>query len=226
MRHGKRGPKTLGMLLLAVLALTAFMASSAQALTWDLNGKEITEPTLFDGRLKEELLLLVPALNLIIHCSQLQIEDGLLLPNNTAHLSLVLSGCVSLGNNQKLACETELLLTKLKILPFLHSDGKIYLLYEPLTAGQPFMVIHHKGALCPLPSLTNLTGSVVYECEDGLLKPIDCKEPKTNHLIKPANPALFPADALKYGANPAVIHGEAELLLIDKDQGIPFNALI
>jgi hypothetical protein len=222
----KPGSGILGLLLLAALSLTALTASSAQALTWDLEGKEITVNTPFDGRLKEELLLLVPNLNLIIHCAELQTEDGLLLPNNTAHISLILSQCVTLANNKKIACTTTLLLTKLKILPFLH-NGKVYLLYEPLVAGQPFWVIHHLGELCPLPELVNVTGSVVYECENGLLVPIDCQVPKTNHLIKPANPALFPLDELRYGAHPAFLHGEAELLLSDeKDLGMTFNALV
>lgn len=224
MSHGKRGPKVLGLSLLAVLGLTALIASSAQALTWDLDKIEITAATSFDGRLKEELLLLVPALNLIIHCNQLTVEDGLLLLDNTAHLGLVLSQCKTLVKGLEMkACVPEILLSNLKILPFLHNE-KIYLLFEPLFAGQPFLVIHFKEE-CVLP-LANATGSVVYECEDGFLTPIDCKTPKISHLIKPANPSLFPGDLLVYGKNPASIHGEAELLLTEKDLGRTFNALI
>jgi hypothetical protein len=227
MSRRKPGSRIFGLLFLTVLCMTGLMASNAQALTWDLEGAEITEPVPFDGMLKEEFLLLTTIAGgsvLVIHCNQLQIHEGLLLPDNTAHLGLLLTECKTLVNgvNQK-NCVPTILLAKLKILPILHNN-KIYLLYESLTPGQPWTGVHY-GPLCPLP-LANITGSAVYECENGLLVPISCEEPKASHLIKPALPALFPLDVLKYGLNVATLHGELELLLTGKDTGMQFNALV
>ena len=229
MSNAKRGLKALGLSLMAAMGLMAFTAVSAQAVTWDIGGAEIKANETATGKLKagQTALLLVPAQNLVIHCTGFTVNEGTIRTDNTAHAKLTYTGCTSkVKGVESPACVPDILPVSAKILPILHSS-KVYLLAEPLTAGSNFTVIHMNEDTCALPPLPAVTGSVVFECEDagtGLQK--DCKEPAILQLVRPAPPALFTGDTLKYGLNAAEIHGKAELSLTGGGLGKTFNALI
>lgn len=244
MRNGKHGLKALGLSFLAALGLMAFMAAGAQAVTWDVAGKELTENGQeLDGAPKGEGLLLVPAQNVIIHCKNFTVDEGQLIVKeikdaegktiaspNTAHGGLLFSSCLTLVSgvdqpkcSNDVANGITILQAKAKIKPVLH-NGSVYLLAEPLTSGGNFTQIHY-GPECALP-LVNIKGSVLLECENGSLVHRSCSFAAAKQLIKPvANQALL-SDELKYGLNPATLDGEAEVFLKGKNEGQTFNALI
>ena len=232
MSNAKRGLKALGLSLLAAMGLMAFLAAGAQA-TWDINGTEIAANEPINGNFVtgQEGLLLVPAQNLVIHCKTFKIETGsqlLALPALDADLNIQYEECKTLvKGSENVGCKPEILLVKALVLIFLHEANKeIFLLAEPSEAGKPFTTIHYNEETCALPPLPQVTGSVVFECYKEALKLDDCKTAKIKHLIKPANPALFPSDMLKYGLNAAEIHGEAEVFLNGTFIGKTFNALV
>ena len=231
MSNAKRGLKALGLSLMTAMGLMAFTAVSAQAVTWDINGAEIKANETATGKLKsgQTALLLVPKLNVIIHCTGFTVNEGTIRTDNTAHVKLKYTGCETLINNVAAPlCHPEILEVSAKILPILHPDkGKVYLLVEPLTAGQPFTTIHLLEDICALPPLVTVTGSVVFECENAAgTAQQDCKTEGTPQLIRPAPPTLFETDKLQYGLNTAEIHGKAEISLSGANVGKPFNALI
>ena len=229
MSNAKRGLKALGLSLMAAMGLMAFTAVSAQAFNWDINGAEIKTLETATGKLKsgQTALLLVPAQSLVIHCTGFTVNEGALELDNTAHVKLTYTGCTTkVKGSENVGCKPEILPVSAKILPFLHSS-KVYLLVEPLTAGQPFTTIHYNEDTCALPPLVSVSGSVVFECENaanGGQK--DCKEAASPQLVRPAPPALFEIDKLQYGLNPAEIHGRAEIALTGVNANKPFNALI
>ncbi len=227
MSNAKRAFKGFGLTLVAIMGLMVFMTAGAQAVTWDIAGKEITAHASAEGKLKTEGLLLVPKLNLIIHCKTVTVTEGLLYNTaNKAHATLNYSNCLTLINNiDQPLCHPTILPVKIEIEPILHpTGGRTYLLIRPLDL-KIFTTLHFLEESCALPPLTSVTGSVVFECEDGNLVATDCKTARVSQLIKPAPAALFPTDTLQYGLNPATIHGEAEVFLIGGNLGKTFNAL-
>ncbi len=230
MSNTKRGLKALGLSLMAAMGLMAFTAAGAQAITWDINGAEIgANNSNVTGNIVAGTtgLLLVPAQNLVIHCSKFTVEEGTLMSvANNAHAKLKYSECSTTVKGVKSpGCTPEILAVTAKILPILH-NSKVYLLVEPLTAGQPFTTIHYNEETCALPPLPTVTGSVVFQCYTGALVAADCKTARIKQTIMPAPAALFPTDVLKYGLNESTIHGEGEVFLKGADAGKTFNALI
>lgn len=228
MNHARRGLRALALSLMAVLGSASLMAANAQALTWDVNGAEIAATKSFAGNLVPgtEHLILVPNLSLTIHCNTLTVEDGLLFVNNTAHATFKYTGCTALIKEKKsTVCFPSVpIIEKVKIKPILH-NGEIYLLFEPLTVGQPLTVIEFEGEECPLPEENVVNLSYVLECYKGALLLDDCKVPKVRHTIKFAPPALFPTDKLTFGPNGLGLHGEIELFLTGADLNRNWNAL-
>ena len=229
MSNAKRGLKALGLSLLAAMGLMAFLAAGAQA-TWDLEGIEIIKDIPVGGNFVagQEGLLLVPTQNLVIHCKKFTIEKALLLklPALDADADLKYEDCKTLVKGvENAGCKPEILPVKALLLPFLH-NGEIYILAEQQTGVPNFTVIHYNEETCALPPLPAVTGSVVFECYKEALKLDDCKNSLAIHLIRPAPPALFPTDTLKYGLNAAEIHGEAEVFLTGEDLNKKWNALV
>ena len=229
MSKAKRGRKALGLSLVAAMGLMAFMATGASAVTWDINGAEIKANENFTGKLKmgQTALLLIPNQKLVIHCTGFTVNQGLIRTDSTAHLKLTYTGCTTKVNGSENAkCKPEILQVSAKILPILHSS-KIYLLVEPLTAGQPFTTLHFSEDVCALPPLPTITGSMVFQCENtaGTAQQ-DCKTATTPQYVGPAPPALFPSDTISYGLNAAELHGKAEISLSGPNAGKTFNALI
>ena len=222
MTHARRGLKTLVLSLLAALGL---MAAGAQAVTWDVAGKEIAANVTGGGKLIGEGIMLVPSQSLVFRCTTVTTVEATLRTDNTGHGKFTYSGCkVFIKGVENPGCAADLLPVTGKLLPILHS-GRTYFLIEPLTAGQPFTVVHFPEDTCALPPLPIVTGSYVGECIDVSLKPVDCKEAKVVHYIQPAPEALFPTDELKYGLNKTIPHGEGEVFLTGANEGKTVNAL-
>ena len=227
MSNSKRGLKALGLSLLAAMGLMAFLAAGAQA-TWDVQLKEIEKTAKFDGKFVagQEGLLLVPEQNLVIHCSGFTVEDGLILalPGLDAHADISYTGCKTLVKGvENTGCVPVILPVKALLKQILH-NGEVYILASPRETN--FTVIHYNEDTCALPILPAVTGSVVFECYQGALVLDTCAKDKITHTIRPATPALFAGDTLKYGLNAAEIHGEAEILLTGEDAGKGFAALV
>ena len=228
MSNAKRGLKALGLSLLAAMGLMVFMAEGASAASFDVNGKSGLHAT-FSAQLKEEALLSVPGQsNLVIHCATATVTEGLIYTDGTkAHATINYSNCKTLVEGKENAkCAAEILPVKVKILPITHS-GKSYLLVEPLETGKPFTTFHYNEENCALPSLPSLTGSVVFECENGSLVQESCSTLKSVRLIRPAPAALFPSDAMKYGLFAQTLEkGESEVFLTGGHSGQTLKALV
>ena len=229
MRNAKRGLKALGLTLVAAMGLMAFPVAGAQA-TWDIGGAEIQANESVGGRFVagQEGLILVPTLNLVIHCKKFTVESGsqlLALPALDARVNLQYEECVTLVKGvTSPGCQPEILLARALLLQILH-NGEIYILSEPVS-GTNFTTIHYSEENCALPPLPTISGSFVYECYKGALVLDDCKTAKVVHLMRPAPAALFPSDGLKYGLHSMETHGEVEVFLTGLNIGQAFNALI
>ena len=226
MGNTKRGLRALGLSLLAATGLMVFMAAGASAASFDVNGTSGLHATA-TGQLKEEGLLKVEAQNLIIHCATATVTNGLIYADGTkAHATINYSKCKTLVKNiENPGCVPTIDPVNVKILPITHSS-KSYLLVEPLT-GTQFTQIHYNEETCGLPVLPAVTGTVVFECEDGSLKEESCSTLKVTRLIKPASLTLFSSDTLKYGLNAATLEkGEAEISLTGDHTGQTLEALI
>ena len=227
MSNAKRGLRVLGLSLLAAMGAMVFMAAGASAASFDVNSQSGLHATA-TGALKEEALLLIPGQsNLVIHCATATVTEGLIYADGTkAHATINYSNCKTLvEGKENVKCAPGILPVKVKILPITHS-GKSYLLVEPLTAGQPFTTFHYNEDTCALPSLPTVTGSVVFECENGSLVQESCATLKVIRLIKPAPAALFPTDTIKYGLFAATLEGEAEVSLTGAHTGQSFEVLV
>ncbi len=229
MSNAKRGLRAFGLTLVAAMGLMAFMAAGASAQEkWDLNGVKIASNITASGNLVagQEGLLLVEALKMVIHCKKFTVEEGSLRTDNTAHAKLKYSECHTFVKGVLAPeCHPNILQVSAKIKPVLH-NSKVYLLAEPLTAGSNFTVIHFLEDKCALPPSSAVKGTVAFECYTGALVAADCKTSRVKQLIKPVVNQALHGDALLYGLNAAIIHGEAEVFLTGADTGIAFNALI
>ena len=222
MSNAKRGPRVLGLSLLTATGLMVFMATAASADPFfEVNGASKLHATA-TGKLKEEGLLSVPIQSLVIHCATGTVTNGLIYDDGTkAHGTINYSNCKTLvkGKEEK-GCVPNILPVNVNILPITLS-GKAYLLVEPLT-GTQFTQIHYNEETCALPVLPSVTGSVVFQCEDGVLTQESCITKKSNRLIRPVpgGAELFPSDTLQYGLNPATLEkGEAEVFLTGEHSG-------
>lgn len=235
MSYRKNGLKALGLSFLAALGLMAFMAVSAQAAAqFDLveGGveKAIGSTVGFSGNLRagQEALLLAPTQKLVIHCTTVAVDDGLLFTTGFAHAGLLYSGCITKQNGTTLAkCVPTIPQVNVEVKPILH-NGIVYLLAQPLDLGANFVSITYPDPNCVLLD-NNVTGSVVFECENGTLGNRSCSLLAVKQLIKPAATALFKGDPyldeLRYGANEAFLDGEAEVFLTGANSGKEWNAL-
>ena len=233
MTRVRRGIAKLGLVLLAAIGLMACMAAGAQATAWDVNGVLLGETLLpeLGGNLKAGTEFLFLTLNsigqpLVIHCKTLTVTQATCIkPTQILPSSLIIQ-CLTLinGANQK-NCGSEvagginILAASALFEPKLHKDH-VLLLARP--TGANFTQIHY-GALCSLP-LVSITGSILFECEDGSLNLQGCEVPKVKQLLKFADPALL-GDEMKYGANKATLDGELEVYLKGAHVNLPFNAL-
>lgn len=226
MTQARRGLSALA-LSIAALGLTA---TTAPAVTWDVEGKEITSTVTATGNLVAgtTLLVLVPAQNIAIHCTGVTVEEGTLLTGNTVHLRLKPTGCTTkVKGVESAGCQPEILPLAAQAKPILHA-GRVLLLAQPLTAGSSFTTIHYNEGTCALPPLPTVTGSVAFECYTGALVAADCKTGRVKQLIRSVSGTLESelGDALKYGLNAKTLHIEAEVFLTGISAGKSWNSLI
>jgi hypothetical protein len=234
MTRARGGVRTLGLSLIAAMGLMGLVAAGAQATAWDVNGVLLGETLLpeLDGALKGEFLFLTTTgagTPIVLHCKKVTVTAGNL-HKTDAHITIQVdnSTCLTLVNgvNQKncggeVAGGLNILPIKALVIPVLH-NGDVYLLAKPLT--RPNFTSKHYGALCSLP-LVNITGSILFECENGTLVHRSCEFAAVRQLIKTvANQALL-GDLLTYGANHATLHAEAEVFLKGTHVNLSFNAL-
>ena len=226
----KHGLKALGLCLVAALGLMAFAASAAQAVPvkdggWLVGtaGTELAANETATGAWDVQGPLLVAAKNLSLNCTEVEVVNGVLLPLNAAHESighatLLFKQCTALNKTTgaELPCHVllpggagggVLHITANVLFVVVLEAGEAFVLAYP-TAGltEPFTEVLFTGATCPLPELTPIKGTLLLALTAGLNNP---------QLAVAATPALQTkfGDELKFGANPAILDGSANISL-------------
>jgi hypothetical protein len=221
--------KLLGLCMLALCGLTAFMAASAQG-NWLENGVAITVKKPLKLKAHTPVNYLIPALNFEIKCTTLEAKEMQLLVGTsttaTAEGKVALSGCAgfSKGVEQK-NCKPEnqpIVLGGLwlvKLLALTKGGTLLNVILVEQNGASPLATIKF-SELCPLAETTNVTGSVVLEC--GLLEPVntfkqeDCSSSRTVHLLQAPQQTVWffgkedseeVKDELKFGANKTTLDG-------------------
>jgi hypothetical protein len=229
MNYRRNGLKVLGLSLVAVLGLMAFMAVGAQANWLILEGAKVVESDAVVEVEKhtEGNLLVKEETNLEILCSVVETDPTakiLLLEKSTiAHGHLIFKTCKTwqAGKESPNCKPVEPILAGGLAKVILHTNGENYVLFEPLTAGGNFTQLKFKEP-CALPELNNVKGTFVAEC--GKLEPAntfvhtDCKNHEVTHLVRQASTTLFPEDVLKYGTKTALIDGIAAVRLAEPEK--------
>ena len=211
---GKHGLKALGLMFLAALCLTAFMASSASA-NWRVAGAENTVNKEVLVSTHEVGTLLVPSLGLAISCPGIKGEDLLLLAKSSETTGkLSFSECTTKVNG----------VANAKCNPInqpIKAGGKGHLvligtknlvLFEQTNEATPFATIEF-GAECAVTETNNVTGKLLAECLKGALVAADCSEEEASHLLRQQTRT---EDELKFGKRPASIDGVAKVELAEK----------
>jgi hypothetical protein len=226
MSIAKRGPKTLGLSLIAVLGLMAFIATGAQA-NWEVEGKELTANETVAGKGHTVWGLSVEKKNLEIQCTTTASTSTLLAKSGTAEGETKLTGCTTFspigsGKVNSNCKPKEPIALGFKILLILH-NGNVYLLLEGKKTGGKLGTIEF-SELCALTESSELLGSRVDEC-GHLIEPghtwvfLDCANGEARHYIRPASRLLFLSDLFKFGSNEAEVSGITELELSGANKG-------
>jgi hypothetical protein len=216
MSYRSNGLKVLGLSLVAVLGLMAFLAAGAQASeqAWLVEAKDITAPQKVIGKVHVEGNLEVEKeTNLEILCAVIETEN-LELINATVEAKgkVKFKTCKAWqAGAEKAACKpVEPIVAGGKARLILH-NAKNYVLFEPEVAGGNFAQIKFKEP-CALPEVNNVKGNLVAEClKAENLAAVDCAQEEKVHLLK-ANEVLF-ADALTYATKAAKLLGVAAVEL-------------
>ncbi len=242
MSHSRYGVRVLGLCLLAIFSLTAFMAAGAQAqFGWLKNKAFITaatpvhaviHPLAADGKKHAVLLSTFGATNTPVEilCETLATEGGSLINNEKAEgkVTLKVTQCETFINKVKSApCKPKEPITgKSKYHAILHvkGDKKTYLLFEPEVAGTPLTTIETSEE-CVFGEKTQIAGEMVAECLNEKLEKNTagtdyCLEDLVHHLVQEAPTKLFELegkagsfDGLLFGSREAKLDGIADALL-------------
>jgi hypothetical protein len=204
----------------AVLGMTAFMASGAQA-KWLVGSGTLSGTKEVKAKAHTEFIMSVPSKNLKKLCTTVAAAAGSLI--NSAPLAFILlvlnyTNCQTLINDvvQPQCKHKEPIIMKAKGQVFLH-EGEEYILLtgdEEVSPG-----VFRFGRLdfpeaCALPD-TNVTGSLVLEgLNSSLSTSGNFLEHVVSHLVQQASSALFPGHGLLYGTNSATLSGIANLELV------------
>jgi hypothetical protein len=212
MTRARFSAKALGPCLVAVLSLTAFMATSAQA-KWLVGSGTLSGTKEVKIKAHTELVLSVPSQNLKKLCTEVSAGAGslinstplgfILLVLNLTSCETIVSGVVQVKCKPK---EPVKLSAKGQV--FLHA-GEEYILLEgdEVVGGVPRFARIDFPEECALPD-TNLSGSAVLECLTSSLNTSgSCLDHSVSHLVQQAPVSLFPGDGLKYGVNAATVSG-------------------
>lgn len=235
--NGRKGLRALGLSLLAVFGLMAFMAAGAQAgwlillgaVTDELKAGEVEE---VQATQHVDGILLVPgALNLEILCHEISSNDILLIGSNNSALAdatgkVLFNNCLTstitpLTRAAKCDPVNQPIEAAGKAHIILHS-GKNYVLFEPTTGLSGVFTVVKFGAECALVEDSEITGQLVAECghlSGGVFVGLDCKTHQTTGLLRQAPAALFPSDKLQFGEQNATLDGIAAVTLSGKNAG-------
>jgi hypothetical protein len=221
MSYRRNGLRALGLSLLAIAGLMAFMAAGAQA-NWLVEGVELKANETVSVATHVEGKLAVPAKNIEFRCSTIGAEGlKLLASSEKAEGKVKFTGCtafqISNGAEQKNCKPKEPIVAGGFALIILHpaTSGQNYILFSPPKEGEktlPFATIE-VSELCALTETSPVTGSLVAECLTSALAHEDCNTSEVTHLIQPASTELFPSDTLKFGASAATLKGVAAVKL-------------
>jgi hypothetical protein len=219
MSYRRNGLRALGLSLLAIAGLMAFMAAGAQA-NWLVNGVELTANESVAAKAHTEGKLAVPAKKIEFRCKEVAGEGlKLVAKSGTAEGKVKFTKCLAFspigaeGKEQKNCNPKEPITAGGKALLILH-NAQNYVLFEPET-GKPFTTVE-VGELCALTQTSNVTGSLVAECGKLVSEKfshLDCNTSESSHLIQPAPATLFESDKLSFGASPATLEGIAAVEL-------------
>jgi len=214
MSHKRRGLKAFGLSLLAVAGLMAFMAAGAHA-NWLVEGVELAANENVAVETVVEGKLAVPAKNVEFRCKVVEAEGlKLLAKSEKAEGKVKFKTCLAFELKTGVAVKNcnpkEPIVAGGFALLVLH-NAQNYVLFEP-EANKPFTVVE-VGELCALTETSEVKGKLVAECLNEALAHVDCNVNELVHRLKPAPAALFEADKLLFGANPATLEGVAAVKL-------------
>jgi hypothetical protein len=208
-----RGVKALGLIALVSSMAILFSAATAQAAKWLVLGATITGNHTFTLSAPGGLILLMPAYNLELKCSNATgsgtlLSEGL---KDTGEFSLTLTGCkVFLESplQELTTCSVEILPLSGKVL----AVGSDLVLFESPEKG--FNPIHFNGEECAYASLYSFAGTFLALVENN-----NTAAPVFNTAIAQGK------DALTVGAFPVVLDGKIVGLLtttgeVDKAFGV------
>jgi hypothetical protein len=205
--------KVLGIALMAVLAMMAFGAASAQALTQGiflLDGKAAVKGGTVTGKFESKIGNILHSTfgannaKILLSCEELS-GGGTVLNEKEVLAKLTFTKCKV---EEPAGCTvTEPIVAEGIVLALLHTptghpEVLTYLLGHPHIAGGAFATLHFSG--CILPEEVLIKGLPVFkDCQNTMLTD------KETHLIEETNLKLSTEEGLKFGAKPASILGSA-----------------
>ena len=210
----KRGVKVLGLVVLTSLAAMAFSATTAQAAAkWLVLGATITQNHTFTLSAPGGLILLMPAYNLELKCSNASGSGTMLSAGakDVGHFTLTPTGCKVFSQEplQEMAvCGVEILPISDTVLAI----GSDLVLFEH--SKKEFPPLHFKGEECPFASLYFFGGTF-----RALVENNNTAAPVFNTSIGQVD------DALEVGVLPVVLDAKIVALLttagdVDKAFGV------
>jgi len=231
MSYGKRGLKALMLSILAALGLMAFTAVGAQAqsfLVQDLTApwSDVPISGTADDPLTNKNRLWILGLNIEIYCHGGS-ASGKINSNGHGHGHLLFTSCFAHGVNSSgelvgEPCKLDHhVLAEVLVLVILHSNGKPYILFEPLMVpgenplNETFATLNTEP--CPIPSAP-VKGSVVASISNPDADSV------TKLLSTKGNLTLFSFDKLFYGKNEAHLDADANVALAGTHVGDTFGA--
>lgn len=199
--------------LFGILAM-GIVATGAQAQTWLVEGKSLTElkqkEEKFTVANKGTITLSVPALKATIKCEKAE-GSGKIFEAGTDELTLTLLSC-SAAEFSKCKVEPIKLEAKTKLV---QSSNSVYEEIEP--KEKAFGTVTITGAGCALPEKSSLTGLIIAETplEELVERPVTMSEAITSK----AKEELKTEFNLKFGAQAAKLSGEYLMKLSGADIG-------
>jgi len=207
-----------------------------------IGGADAANGTLILGEQENAVALLIPALNAEIVCEKVKVLEARVIGKGQALATLLHEKCVTWATKKNAAGEQELttqlpcelledefpftkegIVGKVILLVVLHEVSAgvsdTYLLVsgdnkEGKEAGPLFSVLYTTPSECPLPKLTEVTGSVVLKV---ILGDLNLGQKEELYVLAFASKALSSSglftDKLKYGTSEAFIDGSALLWL-------------
>jgi hypothetical protein len=241
MSNQKPGLRLLGLSLLSVLGLMAFMAVGAQA-EWLILLADKTVHVLKAGENESVKVsahtaskLLIPAKNLEIVCEALEADDLLLIGGGSlAEGKVKFTKCKTYTIGPPLTEQTkckpdEPIVAGGIVHTVLHKAPggvlKNLVLFLPPPGSETFTTIKFPEA-CALIATSKLTGELHAECGElvgGVFTQVDCAKHQVAPLLRAAASQELVIKPLKFGANPMSLDGEVLVELSGKYIGLSWG---